>query len=423
MRCYAVLLSLAALAAAGPTTAQAPLEPRARIEALTADLRDLARRYDAPMSGERRTRLRQRLEQEQDALREAPFDGLSADQRVDLLLLETHVARELADLDSEQQQDDALQPLLAFTAPITALCEARRRLEDVAPQRAAEQLEAIATEAAALQARVRRDGERPEPRLCTRADRRLRELRSALGEWFEFRDGYDPQFAWWVQAPFTAADKALEQLGNTLRELADAGGGDQSLRGDPIGEVALQRELGFEWIPYTPAELVAIAEREFTFCDAEMAKAATAMGCTDWRQALAKVKERHRPPGEQPTLVRDLAHEAIAFLEQRDLITIPELAKECWRMTMLSRQAQRQNPFFLGGETIHVAFPTDAMAHIEKLQALRSNNEHFCLAYARRGGNYKGASQSMEWCRPISGITVTQRSAKVVSGRQGWHSS
>jgi hypothetical protein len=106
-----------------------------------------------------------------------------------------------------------------------------------------------------------------------------------------------------------------------------------------------------------------------------MAKAATALGCADWRQALAKVKENHRPPGEQPSLVRDLAHEAIAFLEQRDLITLPALAKECWRMTMLSRQAQRQNPFFLGGETIHVAFPTDAMAHIEKLQALRSNKK------------------------------------------------
>jgi len=380
MRCYAVLLSLAALAATGSTTAQAPLDPRARIEALGADLRDLGRRYDAPMSNERRTRLRQRLEQEQDALRETKFDGLSADQRVDLLLLETHVARELDQLGSEQQRDLALQPLLAFTAPITALCEARRRLEDVDPKQAAERLAAVATEAAATLARVRKEDNHPEPRLCTRADRRLRELRSALREWFEFRDGYDPQFAWWVEAPYTNTDKSLEQLGDTLRELAEIGGGDQSLRGDPIGEPALQRELGFEWIPYTPAELVAIAEREFAFCDDEMAKAATAMGCRDWREALAKVKEHHRPPGEQPSLVRDLAHEAIAFLEQRDLITIPELAKECWRMTMLSRQAQRQNPFFLGGETIHVAFPTDAMAHIEKLQALRSNNEHFCRA-------------------------------------------
>jgi uncharacterized protein (DUF885 family) len=47
---------------------------------------------------------------------------------------------------------------------------------------------------------------------------------------------------------------------------------------------------------------------------------------------------------------------------------------------MLSPEAQRVNPFFLGGETIQVSFPTDAMAHEHKLQSLRSNNEHFCRA-------------------------------------------
>lgn len=49
-------------------------------------------------------------------------------------------------------------------------------------------------------------------------------------------------------------------------------------------------------------------------------------------------------------------------------------------MSMMSRQAQKVNPFFLGGETIQVSFPTDAMGHDEKLAALRSNNEHFCRA-------------------------------------------
>lgn len=382
MRCYAALLYFAALVPVDHARGQAPSpSPRTRIETLGADLADLQRRYDVPLSTERRQRLRQRLEQEQAALREAPFEPLDRDQRVDLLLLENHVARELFRLDEEQRQDEALQPWLACAAPIVALAEARLRLEDVAPQQAAARLTEAADAALAARTELQKDGAaRPDERLALRASRRLRELRQTLRDWFEFRDGYDPSFGWWTKAPYAAADAALDQLATTLRERADAGPGDQSLRGDPIGEAALQRELGFEWIPYTPAELVAIAEREFAFCDAEMAAAATAMQCSDWRQALGKVKERHRPPGEQPALIRDLAHEAIAFLEQRDLITIPPLAKECWRMTMLSRDAQRVNPFFLGGETIHVAFPTDAMAHIEKLQALRSNNEHFCRA-------------------------------------------
>lgn len=382
MRCYAALLYFAALVPVAHARGQEPWPaPRTRIETLGADLADLERRYDVPLSAERRLRLRQRLEQEQAALHEAPFASLDRDQRVDLLLLENHVARELFRLDEEQRQDDALQPWLTCAAPIVALAEARLRLEDLDPQQAATRLAEAADAAASVRTKLQQDdAARPDERVALRASRRLRELRQTLHSWFEFRDGYDPSFGWWTKAPYAAADTALDQLAATLRERADAGPGDQSLRGDPIGEAALQRELGFEWIPYTPAELVAIAEREFAFCDAEMAAAATAMQCADWREALAKVKERHRPPGEQPALIRDLAHEAIAFLEQRDLITIPPLAKECWRMTMLSREAQRVNPFFLGGETIHVAFPTDAMAHIEKLQALRSNNEHFCRA-------------------------------------------
>jgi uncharacterized protein (DUF885 family) len=207
------------------------------------------------------------------------------------------------------------------------------------------------------------------------------ELRRALRTWFEYRDGYDPLFSWWVRAPFQAADTALGELQDALRARNTRMAGDSSLVGDPIGEQALLRELAFEWIPYSPAELVAIAEREFAWCDAEMQKASKELGCgDDWRKAMAVVKERHRPPGEQPKMIKELAQEAINFVEQRDLITIPDLAKECWRMRMMSPQAQRVNPFFLGGETIQVSFPTDAMTHDEKLQSLRSNNEHFCRA-------------------------------------------
>lgn len=49
-------------------------------------------------------------------------------------------------------------------------------------------------------------------------------------------------------------------------------------------------------------------------------------------------------------------------------------------MAMLGPEAQKVNPFFLGGETIRLSFPTAAMGHDEKLQSLRSNNEHFCRA-------------------------------------------
>lgn len=359
---------------------QSPPDLRERIETLRADLADLGRRYDVPMSPERRARLLQRWQQERRELDALDFEGLGHDARIDWLLLDNHVRRATYTLQLEAGRDAELAEMLPFASTIVELAESRRRLEEIAPRDAATKVSEIARRAE----QVRKDltqGRLTElpATLPPRAASRLAALRQALRQWFEFRDGYDPEFGWWVRAPFKAADEALLALHDALRATAPAVE-DRSLVGDPIGEQALLRELAFEWIPYAPGELVAIAEREFAWCDAEMAKAATAMGCKDWRDALEQVKQRHRPPGEQPALIRDLAHEAIDFVEQRDLITIPPLAKECWRMSMMSPQAQRTNPFFLGGETIQVSFPTDAMAHIEKLQALRSNNEHFCRA-------------------------------------------
>jgi hypothetical protein len=92
------------------------------------------------------------------------------------------------------------------------------------------------------------------------------------------------------------------------------------------------------------------------------------------------VKTKFVEPGKQPALIRDLAQEAIEFLEKRDLITIPPLAKESWRMEMMSPQRQLVNPFFTGGEVISVSFPTDGMTHEQKLMSMRGNNIHFSRA-------------------------------------------
>lgn len=354
-----------------------------RVSLLSADLADLNRRYDVPLSLEGTDRPRERLLQEQRELQAMDFESLAHDARIDWLLLDQHVRGELLRLDEERRRDAEIADLLPFAASIVAFGEAHRRMEGDDPQAAAATVTAIAEAAggdatARLQAAAGAEG--GTQRLLRAADRTA-DLRRTLDRWFRFRDGYDPTFSWWVRTPHEAAAKALLDYEQTLRRVVSGQAGDSSLVGAPIGEAALLRELEREWVPYSPAELVAIAEREFAWCDAEMAKASAEMGCgDDWRAALEKVKNLHRAPGEQPQLIKDLAHEAIDFLEARDLITIPPLAKECWRMRMMSREAQRVNPFFLGGETIMVSFPTDAMAHIEKLQSLRSNNEHFCRA-------------------------------------------
>src|SRR5262249_47223945 len=63
-----------------------------------------------------------------------------------------------------------------------------------------------------------------------------------------------------------------------------------------------------------------------------------------------------------------------------NLVTVPPLASETWRMKMMSPQRQLVNPFFTGGEVISVSFPTNTMAHEAKLQSMRGNNIPFSRA-------------------------------------------
>ena len=51
------------------------------------------------------------------------------------------------------------------------------------------------------------------------------------------------------------------------------------------------------------------------------------MCSSDLKTALEKVKQDYVEPGHQPELVRDLALEAIKFVEDRQLVTIPPLAE------------------------------------------------------------------------------------------------
>ena len=158
---------------------------------------------------------------------------------------------------------------------------------------------------------------------------------------------------------------------------------DSGITGEARGRDGLIRDLADEMIPYTPEELIAIGNREYEWTVAEMKKASREMGFgDDWKQAVEKVKGMHVEPGRQPEMVRDLLHEAIAYLRTHDLITVPAVASESLRMVMLSPERQLTAPFFLGGSQILVAYPTSTMAYDTRIQAMRGNNIHFSNAVA-----------------------------------------
>ena len=418
------MLSLLMLAAASAgARAQQPITPRGvayvpdlapPAPAATSELRDvvarysadrdaLGRRYDDDYSPERRLMLRDFYGAWLQKLGSIDFAKLSEDGRVDWILLRAEVVHEQALLDREERRIAEVKPLIPFADTIFALEDARRRLEFVDPPAAGRTLAWLAARVSSFSIAVspglpvlsgRPGSGNPNKAVgdslggptrvrAYHAWEILRTLRETLSHWYKFYDGYDPLFTWWAKEPYQKADSALDAYGKTLRQdlVGWKPGDDEPIVGLPIGRDGLLTDLKREMIPYTPDELIAIARREFAWCQAEMRKAARDMGLgDDWRAALERVKQDNVPPGQQTTLVRDLAREAIAYVEEHDLVTVPPLAKDMWRMEMLSPQAQKASPFFLGGEEILVSYPTDAMTEEDKLMSMRGNNRHFARA-------------------------------------------
>ncbi|MGD2135855.1 MAG: DUF885 family protein [Gemmatimonadales bacterium] len=358
---------------------------RDTVERFAADRRALYRRYDADYSPARHARLRTFYAAWQERLDRMDFDRLEQEGRIDYVLLENELRYRLTLLERVEQSWNEMAPWLPFAGTIFDLHETRRDLEPVDPQAAASTLNGLAHAIDSVRRRTadtwRERG--PTPVVARRAAGALRGLHETLEHWYEFHAGYDPLFTWWIASPYAQVDTALTAYGALLRETV-AGirrGEPAPIIGDPIGAEALRADLAHEMIPYTIDELLAIAEREFAWCEEQYGLAARGLGFgDDWRAALEHVKQLYVPPGEQPRLITELAHEAERFMEEHDLLTVPPLAKEVWRMEMMSPERQRIAPFFLGGEVIQVSYPTDAMTHAEKLMSMRGNNPHFSRA-------------------------------------------
>lgn len=380
---------LAAVPALAPLITTPTSEFREVVERYTADRGALLRRYDVVYSPTRRARLQDFYNAWRTRLREADFNALSQEARADYLLLDNKLRYELELLRREAKTDAEMAPLMPFAATIVGYHEAWRLQEPVEPVSLAASLDglagAIASARRAVEAGLRGEagGVKATPIVAYRAAATLEQLRGTLRQWHGFYAGYDPIFTWWTADPYQKADAALGEYVKFLRErvVGIRPGTEGDIIGDPIGADGMRADLEVEMIPYTPEELVAIGEREFAWLEAEMKKAAREMGFgDDWRAALEKVKTLHATPGDQTATVRMLAQEAVDFMEAGGWVTIPPLAKEVWRVRMMPPAQQRVSPFFLGGEVIQVAYPTDEMSHDEKLMSMRGNNLHFSRA-------------------------------------------
>jgi uncharacterized protein (DUF885 family) len=366
-------------------------ELRGLIERYTADRGSLFRFFSTDASATRHARMKQFYSDWLAALAKLNFDSMSEDGRVDYLLFKNHLDHELRQLDTQNKAIAEIAPLAPFAATIVDLEDGRRRMQTIDSPKTAALLTKLASQIdatskaveAGLKPDAKPDAIKVKRPLANRAVASINVQRATLKNWFAFYNGYDPMFTWWAAEPYKSVDSALEKYVAVLREkvLGLKPGDTTEIIGDPIGREALTSELAYEMIPYTPEELIAIANKEYDWCEAEMKRASRELGYgDDWMKALEYVKTLYVEPGKQPDLIRALALEAITFMDDHDLVTIPQLARDTWRMEMMTPERQLVSPFFLGGETIQVSYPTNTMGHEAKMMSMRGNNIHFSRA-------------------------------------------
>ena len=406
-----------------------PLRPY--IEAFSLDRNNLLRYYPVDLDPARGARVKRFLAEWRQRLDTIDFSSLPQDAKVDYIVFRNYLDHELQKLEFDAKAHAETAVYMPFASTIVSLEDSRKKTTPLKPQDAAAKLASLIAEIETTRKSIDRQVrtattpgtpiERQQRKVIgARAAADINALRNTLRTWFSFYDSYDPLFTWWAAERYTAADTALQTYAAFLRERVGgqpaavanvvaqaaplpnpAGGGrgggvgqgaggntagaragsTDDIVGNPIGREGLLSELAFEMIPYTPEELIAIANKEFAWCEEEMKRASREMGYgDDWKKALEKVKTMYVEPGKQPELIRDLAREAEKFLDDHNLVTVPTIAHETWRMEMMSPERQLVNPFFTGGETISVSFPVATMTYEQKLMSMRGNNVPFSRA-------------------------------------------
>lgn len=341
--------------------------------------------YSAPLTTFKSPVQRKRLQEINNdyllKLKSAGFNTFSIYAKVDYILLRKQIEASVFLLNQEEQRYKTLLKYFPFADTVYGLENLRRRGTYKDGALLAAELNATVKLIDSAASDLNKSTKLSLEQLKTASNIAI-SLKHRLKGFYQFYMNYEPTFTWWVPKPYEKADRALDNYAKQFSAKQDslmAAKHDKlGIKGLPIGRDELIRQLKEELIPYTPEELIELAEKEFKFCDAELLKASAEMGFgKDWKKAQEKIKNSYVPLGKQPELIVKLQDDALKFIRANDLIDIPPLAEETWGMVMMSAERQLVNPFFTGGREISISYPTNTMEEDDKLMSMRGNNPYF----------------------------------------------
>ncbi len=289
-------------------------------------------------SPEKRARLESLCKEYQKKLEQIDFNSLSQECKVDYILFKRDLDESLKVSAKEAAGYAKIKKWFPFSDSVYILEKMRRRGHQPDAEATAKSWAAITNQLKQLKTKLKSDSTLSLDEIY-QAGLVITDLKRSLASIYNFYNGYDPLFTWWMPKPYKELDEALTSYEDLFKEKNKAftPADNSGIVGKPAGRDELLRQLKYEMIPYSPEELIDIANKEFAWCDAEMLKASKEMGFgDDWKAALEKVKNTYVPAGKQPEMILDLFDQSVDFLKKHDLITVPPLAEETFGMMMMT---------------------------------------------------------------------------------------
>lgn len=342
------------------------------------DNRDAGAGAGSPEKRDRLVKLNQDYLKKLEALN---FSSLPQECKVDYILFKRDISERTRLATEETAEYNKIEQWIPFAGKIYEAEKGRRRGVQPDAEKMAKDWSDIVKEIKSLQDKLKAEKNLGTGSIYA-ASESIKNLKNTLTSIHQFYNGYDPVYTWWVLKSYQSLSEALTTYATAFKNKSDTTTADKSgIAGRPVGRDELVRRLNYEMIPYTPEELIDIANKELAWCDAEMLKASNEMGFgNNWKGALEKVKNSFVPAGKQPEAILKLYNESVDFIRKKDLITIPPLAEETWGMNMMPPDRQLINPFFTGGLDITISYPTNTMDEDDRMMSMRGNNPHFSRA-------------------------------------------
>lgn len=250
-----------------------------RIQRVTTDEKNLNKFYNITFSATRSHRLERYYNDELESLFDAPFDSYSQEDKVDFLLLRNYLRRNLRVLLLDRQRDDQVKPVLPFLQTLVDMCEARQNMVPVDSKSTAMTLNDTVKKVLATTKAIKTNEIKANNSIFSRAISTIDRLGGHVNEFYGFYAPYDPLFPWWCDAPKKQFDEALAGIKAAIEARLAQTSGSGSVRAavEPIGRDGLLNELEAEMIPYTPEELLQLAQEQYDWCEKEMKKASNSL--------------------------------------------------------------------------------------------------------------------------------------------------